>query len=257
MPRTTRDDLREHLVATHIAGSVQTPVWDTLRKAGLVAAGDPDHCFGLSGMSRYSQAEVLAQVAAQFGWTHTEGEPGAGRTLIDPDLLLAELDRAAERLAKAARDSEHVLLATGHPTGPLGMYQQVASALVEAGAKVSRPGDGIAFVLAGHRRQVRYVQNVAMLASGANLYHTHLAHPMELVLDQAASVDLVVGDHGFAGAAAERGIDVVSVADINDPALPMAKAEGRAAVVIGMDDNVLPHHYDPVADHLTAGLGRP
>jgi hypothetical protein len=254
MPRSTREDLREHLVASHIAGSVQTPVWDTLRKAELVAAGDPDHCFGLSGMSRHTEAEVLAEVAAQFGWAHTPGEPGDGRTWIDPDLVLAELDRAAERLARAARDGEHVLLATGHPTGPLGMYQQVAAALVEAGAKVSRPADGVAFLLAGRRRQVRYVQNVAMLASGANLYHTHQAHPMELVLDQAAAADLVVGDHGFAGAAAERGIDVVSVADINDPALPMAKAEGRAAVVIGMEDNVLPHLYDPLADHLTAQL---
>jgi len=254
MPRATRDDLREHLVASHIAGSVQTPVWDTLRKAGLVAAGDPAHCFGLSGMSRYTQAEVLAEVAAQFGWAHTEGEPDDGRTFIEPDLVVAELDRAAERLARAARDGEHVLLATGHPTGLLGMYQQVAGALIEAGAKVDRPGDGIAFLLGGHRRRVRYIQNVAMLASGANLYHTHLAHPMELVLDQAVTVDLVVGDHGFAGAAAERGIDVVSVADINDPALPMAKAEGRAAVVIGMEDNALAHHYDPVADHLIAGL---
>jgi hypothetical protein len=254
MSRMTRDDLREYLVASHIAGSVQTKVWDVIRKAGMVATGDPEHCFGLSGMSRYTQAEVLAEVTAQFGWTHTEGEPGDGRTYIDPELVLAELDRAAERLARAARDGQHVLLATGHPTGLLGMYQQVAGALIEAGAKVSRPGDGIAFRLGDARRQVKYVQNVAMLASGANLYHTHLAHPMELVLDQATAVDLVVGDHGFAGAAAERGIDVVSVADINDPALPMAKAEGRAAVVIGMEDNVLPHQYDPLADHLIAGL---
>jgi hypothetical protein len=74
------------------------------------------------------------------------------------------------------------------------------------------------------------------------------------VLDQAGEVDLVIGDHGFAGAAAERGIDVVAVADINDPALPMAKAEGRAGVVIGMDDNVLPAHYEPLADQLLAGL---
>ena len=254
MPRTTRDDLREHLVATHIAGPVQTPVWDTVRKAGLVASGDPDHCFGLSGMSRYTQDEVLAVVTTQFGWAHTEGEPGEGGTFIEPDLVLDELDRAAERLVRAARDGEHVLFATGHPTGLLGMYQQVASAMIETGAKVDRPGDGIAFLLAGKRRKVRYVQHVAMLASGANLYHTHLAHPMELVLDQASAVDLVVGDHGFAGAAAERGIDVVSVADINDPALPMAKAEGRAGVVIGMEDNALPHHYDPLADYLIAGL---
>ncbi|HYY77728.1 MAG TPA: phosphatase, partial [Actinomycetes bacterium] len=97
---------------------------------------------------------------------------------------------------------------------------------------------------------ILYVAGVAVLASVGNLYHTHDAHPMELLLDQASEVDLVVGDHGWAGAAAERGIDVIGVADINDPALPMAKAEGRAGIVLGMDDNVLPAAYDPVADYL-------
>jgi hypothetical protein len=250
MSNPTRDELGRHLVAAGIAGSVRTPVWDVLRKADLVAAGDPQVCFGLSGMRRHTPAEVLAQVAEQFGWTHTPGEPLDGPTWIDPALVVAELDRAAARLARATSAGEHVLFATGHPTGLLGLYGQLCVAVRRAGAKVSRPADGLAFRMGEHRRRILYVANVAVLASGANLYHTHDAHPMELVLDQAAEVDLVVGDHGWAGAAAERGIDVVSVADINDPALPMAKADGRVGVVLGMDDNVLPAAYDPVADYL-------
>jgi hypothetical protein len=138
----------------------------------------------------------------------------------------------------------------------LGLYQQLAVAVREAGAKLSRPGDGLAFQFHEHRRRIIYSGWVAVLASGANLYHTHEAHPMELVLEQATEVDLVVGDHGWAGAAAERGIDVVAVADINDPALPMAKAEGRAGIVLGMDDNVrpTPSAYDPLADYLLARI---
>jgi hypothetical protein len=215
---------------------VQTPVADVLRKAELVAAGDPDHCFGLSGMHRYTRDEVLAEVTRQFGWTYTPGEPGDGPTWIEPGPLLDEIDRAAERLAGAAAAGEHVLFATGHPTGMLGLYQQLAVAVREAGAKVSRPGDGLAFRFHEHRRRIIYTGWVAVLASGANLYHTHEAHPMELVLEQA--------------------IDVVAVADINDPALPMAKAEGRAGVVLGMDDNVrpTPSAYDPLADYLLARL---
>ena len=254
----SRDELGRHLVTARIAGSVRTPVWDVLRKAGLVAAGDPDHCFGLSGMHRYTQAEVLAEVTRQFGWSHTPGEPGDGPTWIEPEPLLDEIDRAAARLARAASAGEHILFATGHPTGMLGLYQQVAVAVREAGAKLSRPGDGLAFQFHEHRRRIIYSGWVAVLASGANLYHTHEAHPMELVLEQATEVDLVVGDHGWAGAAAERGIDVVAVADINDPALPMAKAEGRAGIVLGMDDNVRP---DPVglrpAGRLPAGQDPP
>jgi hypothetical protein len=254
MPDPSREELARHLVASRIAGSVRTPVWDVLRKPALIAAGDPEQCFGLSGLERYTTAEILAQVTAQFGWSHTPGEDPNGPTWIDPELLLAELDQAAARLASACERGEHVLFATGHPTGMLGLYQQLCLAMRDAGAKVSRPGDGLAFSFYGKRRRIVYVGRVAVLASNANLYHTHNAHPMELVLEQAGEVDLVVGDHGWAGAAVERGIDVVAVADINDPALAMAKAEGRAEVVLGMDDNVLPTNYDLVADYLVAGL---
>ena len=49
---------------------------------------------------------------------------------------------------------------------------------------------------------------------------------------------------------------MVAVADINDPALPMAKAKGRAGIVLGMDDNVraTPSAYDPLADYLLARI---
>ena len=254
--RITRDDLRDHLIETRIAGSVATPVGDVLYKAQLVAAGRVEHSFGLSGLDSFTPAEVLAEIERQFGWTPTPGEPADGPTWIDPDLVLAELDRAAERLAVAARAGERVLLASGHPTGVLSLHQQVAVALRQGGAKLLHPGDGLRLDLDGHARQVRYLLDVAALTSGANVYHTHDARPMQHVLDRAEAesqpIDLVVGDHGWAGAAVERGIDVVAVADINDPALPLAKAQGRAGVVIGMDDNVpLPRHYDRVAEYLT------
>jgi len=57
--------------------------------------------------------------------------------------------------------------------------------------------------------------------------------------------DVVFADHGFAGAAIEAGIDTVSIADVNDPALILAKAQGRTDVVIVMDDNVEPDAYWP------------
>jgi hypothetical protein len=250
----TRDELREHLVATRIAGSVDTPVWDVLRKAEGLAAGVEEYALGLSGMRRWSAEEVLDQVRAQFGWSHTPGEPGDGPTWIDPELLLDELDRAAERLACAGREGQRVLLASGHPTGVLALHQRLAAALQQAGAKLLRPADGHRLIVGERARSIRYLLGVAVLAGGGNLYHTHRAEPMEAVLERSGEVDLVVADHGWAGAAAEQGIDVIGIADINDPALPMAKREGRLPIVLGMDDNVLPSAYEPVADHLAAGL---
>lgn len=254
-PPPTRDELREHLVATRIAGVVDTPVWDVLRKANGLADGVPEYTLGLSGMQRWSGTEVLAQVRMQFGWSHTPGEPGDGPTRIEPDLLLDELDRARERLTRAGRKGQRVLLASGHPTGVLALHQLLATALQEAGAKLLRPADGHRMALRDEARSIRYLLGVAVLAGGGDLFHTHRAEPMRAVLERSGDVDLVVADHGWAGAAAEQGIDVLGIADINDPALPMAKHEGRLPIVLGMDDNVLPTHYGPVAGYLAAGLG--
>lgn len=252
----SRDELRDHLVATRIAGSVATPVWDVLRKARAVAAGDPDHSFGLTGLDRFSEADVIGQLAAQFGWRPTPEEPGDGPTFIDPDLVLAELDRAAGRIARAGREGQRVLLASGHPTGVMALWQQIGQALAAAGAKLLRPGDGTRLVVAERPRQIRYILDVAVLTSGANAYHTHDPAPMRTVLDRLDDTpDLVLADHGWAGAAIEHGLETVSIADINDPALPMAKHAGRTRIVLGMDDNVpLPSSYDPLAEWLTAGL---
>jgi hypothetical protein len=60
-----------------------------------------------------------------------------------------------------------------------------------------------------------------------------------------ARPDLVVADHGFAGAAIEAGVETISIADVNDPALIVAKAQGRTEVVIVMDDHVEPDAYWP------------
>ena len=62
---------------------------------------------------------------------------------------------------------------------------------------------------------------------------------------EAERPDLVLADHGFAGAAIEAGVETVSVADVNDPALIVAKAQGRTDVVVVMDDNVAADAYWP------------
>ena len=74
--------------------------------------------------------------------------------------------------------------------------------------------------------------------------HTHRPDAMRLML-AAERPDLVLADHGFAGAAIEAGVETVSVADVNDPALLVAKAQGRTDVVVVMDDHVAADAYWP------------
>jgi hypothetical protein len=51
----------------------------------------------------------------------------------------------------------------------------------------------------------------------------------------------------------------VSFADCNDPALFAGAAEGKIAVTVPLDDNVLPRHYAPLTAYLLdrAGLRDP
>jgi hypothetical protein len=97
----TRDELREQLVRTHIAGTVATPRQGNLRNYRKMAAGDPDYLFGLELKER-TPGEVLALMAERCG---VNSDPGFfyGDDTIDPDLTIDALDAMAARLAPAGR----------------------------------------------------------------------------------------------------------------------------------------------------------
>ena len=154
-------------------------------------------------------------------------------------------------------------MATGHPTGILAVHLHVATALRAAGCEVvvpeqdwSWPWDDATSDWARERpRHVRSINGVHLLASGGQLLHTHAPEPMAAVLGALAALgsppDLVVADHGWAGAAVQAGHEVLALADCNDPALFVAEHEGRAVVTVPLDDNVAPHLYDPLSELVT------
>jgi len=173
----------------------------------------------------------------------------------------------ADRLREAAARRERVLVATGHPVGLRPTHTAVARGLAAAGCTLLTPADGWeqpADPDFGHQRGViRYVDGVAVLGGDgvASAYkHTHSPQGMRAMLaDLAASgqepPDLVVADHGWAGAAGQAGIDTVGFADCNDPALFVGEAEGRVLACVPLDDNVAPHLYGPLTAYLLARAG--
>jgi hypothetical protein len=238
------DELARALLDGRIAGQVTSHDRHNVRwKIKRLVGGDPDLQFGLTDLGGFSPDEVLSLVAAEAGFDpdpFLRDDP----VPIDPLKVLAACEAVGRRLAVAAERGERVVLATGHPAGLLLLYLALGELLMATGAKLLRPGEGLAWRELEHHREIRYFHGVAALTDRASALHTHRGDPMERMLEEAQP-ELVFADHGFAGAAIQAGVDTLSIADINDPALVVAKAQGRAETVIVMDDNVRPDDYWP------------
>ena len=145
-----------------------------------------------------------------------------------------------------------VVLATGHPTGLALLYHRL-----DAGSSTGGPGAGagtrcaLARSTMHHDWFIDHWGGVGMLTDGREPRHTHWPDAMRRMLDEVTP-DLVVADHGFAGAAIEAGVETLSIADVNDPALLVAQAQGRTEHVLVMDDHVDPAAYWPCFQAIAA-----
>jgi hypothetical protein len=250
-----RDELALGLLEGRVAcDEVSHPFDNVVGNIGRLSEGDPDKQFGMTGLQTYSADEVLALVGAASGFRPEELEP-TGPVPVDPWLVLDACEAAGERLGAACERGERVVLATGHPVGLAHLYTAVGRELVARGAELLRPADGLTWrdPDRDHPWQIRYLEGVAMLTDMASARHTHSGDPMNRMLRESRP-DLVFADHGFAGAAIEHSVDTLSIADVNDPALVVARAQGRTSTVIVMDDNVRPEDYWPCFQAIVAGL---
>ncbi|ABK52019.1 conserved hypothetical protein [Acidothermus cellulolyticus 11B] len=256
-----RDELAKYLIEARIAGPVRTPREHNLANYRLLADRDPDYTFGLDFQGTWSFPEILALMAQRCG---VEPDPGYdnGEDTINVQNTIERLDELARRVRTVARPGARVLLGTGHPTGLLAVHIELARWLRQSGAVVLRPEARWEEPEPSGRvrdRHVRYLAGVAVVTRGANLLHTHSPEPMRHMLAALADAgepppDLVIADHGFAGAAGAAGVPVVGFADSNDPALFVGEAEGLIEVCVPLDDNVPPHLYEPLSDYLLERL---
>jgi hypothetical protein len=256
----TRAELRDHLVAARLAGSVATPRENNLENFARMSRREPLYLFGLRPAGRWSFEDVLALMAERCG---VVADPAytAGPDTIDPDRTLDRLDAMADRIGQAAAGRERVVVATGHPVGLRPTHTALARELAAAGCELLTPAGGWAHPdvpeLGDQSGTLDWVDSVGVLRSpyGA-LKHTHSPLLMEAVLAALDTPpDLVVADHGWAGAAGQAGVDAVGFADCNDPALFVGEAEGRVLSCVPLDDNVDPRLYQPLTAYLLDGAG--
>lgn len=196
--------------------------------------GHPHYTFGIKGVERFSPEEVLDAIAditkCSNDPQHTEGGG-----YISPESTLKGLELGAKAIFSTARRGGRFIVATGHPGALLLFYIELARLIRRWGGEVIAGVERGAFVPPNF--DLDYVEEVAVISDRCSIWHTHDTAPMEIILKASGPMDLVVADHGFAGAAVNAGIPVVGIIDTNDPALAVAKRMGADVVVVPMDDN--------------------
>ncbi len=256
----TRDELRDHLLRSRIAGRVATPRENNLQNFERMSRREPLYLFGRQPVGEWTFPDVLALMVQRCGVVADPAHT-VGQDTIDPELTLDRLDAMADRLRLAAERAERVVVATGHPVGLRPTHTAVAAGLRAAGCELLSAAGGWVHpdvpALGDQAGTLEWVDGVGVLRSPyGGLKHTHSPLLMEAVLAELpAPPDLVVADHGWAGAAAQAGIDTVGFADCNDPALFVAEAEGAVLSCVPLDDNVDPRHYPPLTAYLLDRAG--
>lgn len=243
--------LADHLVHARLAGVVQTSPRSTVNNCHRLVRGHERYTFGLDDWRELTLEQAVGAVRTLCGGDPMAADDPDGSGWIDPEAALAGIDVHRRRLREAADSGGlRVVLATGHPTGLLAHYQALARALQQHGCLLLAPRDDewIDWDRTGRRLGVRFLDGVACVHDGGSLRHTHRSVFMEAMLASldVAAVDLVVADHGMAGAAIAAGLPTLSIADVNDPALLVAQARGRTDGVLPIDDNLAPAKFVPV-----------
>jgi Phosphatase len=248
-----RAELERGLLEGSVAGIASHPLDNVRGNALLLLDHDPDKEFGLRNLSDGMDLDRILGLVEEAAGTPIDRDARYGPVQIEPGPIVDACLAAGERLARACARGETVVLATGHPTGLAHLYHRLAGFLREHGVTVATSGHGARWRASGldHDWFVDHWDGVAMLTDGREPRHTHRPDAMHRILAEERP-DLVFADHGFAGAAIESGVETISIADVNDPALLVARSQGRTEHVLVFDDHVGPAAYWPVFRALVA-----
>lgn len=207
---------------------------NNIHKINLLLEQDSSTTFGMEELLRGAGFEEAYEVVAhQLGYP-PDHEENPGRGCIDPARTAAGLVEAGELIRSIAGSGGRFIFGTGHPGALLAYYLGLARCGDELGGEV------LVTEVRGRDEQdlpLDWMGQVAVMGGGASMLHTHDPAPMRRILEQVGTVDLVVADHGFAGAAVAVGIPAVAIMDTNDPALAVVAGRGAEGTVIPMDDN--------------------
>jgi hypothetical protein len=250
-----REELERGLMEGGVAGPAGHPHDNVFGNIRMLVEHDPDKLFGLSDLPEPFGFDDIVRLVGEAAGVPIDALATEGAPDIDAAAVLDACGALGERLGEAARRRERVLFATGHPGDLDPLYGSIAELAAARGVRIVRPAEDVSWGEEGlpFDWTIDYHGAVGMITDGERPRHTHRPDAMLRMLADERP-DLVVADHGFAGAAIEASVETVSFADVNDPALIVARAQGRTRIVVVLDDHVPPEAYWPcfqaVAEHL-------
>lgn len=233
--------IMQQLVELGLAGLTPNTPEANLRSIRQLLDGNVFYTFGIEAVRRAlaTQAldeegilDLMAWHCGQANGRDFLAQPGT----IAPDRALAGLEAGAAAMRHVIARAGRVAFGTGHPGSMLNAYNRLADYLEQRGCHVvtAPPGAtvGVDWVL-------DFVGRVAVTSDTCGVLHGHSTRPMERFLAACPDpVDLVIADHGHAGAAINAGLATIAVMDTNDPALAVAAhLEIDNLVVIPLFDN--------------------
>lgn len=252
-----RSTLALALEAARITGEVATPRENNLSHIHRFLDQERQFDFGVDLTRDWDYDSVFALMVERCG-LRPDSDFVEGVDTISTDACIDALEKLAEAVGEVARAGGQILFATGHPAGLLPVHMAIAKAAKAAGAVIDTRDHFIPVPEIGG--DVRQISNVWTWHLHGGSPHTHLAEPMHALLDDIAArggsaPDLVVADHGWAGAASSRGLRTIGYADCNDPALFVAEAQAQIEATIPLDDDVVPNLYAPLIDYVIDRAG--
>lgn len=181
--------------------------------------------------------------------------------MIDPERTLAATRRAAARIHAVAAVGGRIAFATAAPASLLGVYSSIVRLARAAGAVVDDDQDrGPLRVDGRYPRWLRTVDGVTVVTDGSSLLATtgiDAADEWVFLVDRPA---LAVADGPFAAAAYADGVEVVTIAGLDQPALGLAAARTLRCTLVPLHPSRPPRDYDPFvtgfAQAFTSECGR-
>ncbi|GAA1950908.1 phosphatase [Brevibacterium antiquum] len=252
-----RTSLAAALESGRITGEVATPRENNLSHIHRFLAQERQFDFGVELTRDWDYDSVFALMVDRCG-LRPETDFIEGVDTISTQACIDALQRLASAIGDITRAGGEILFATGHPAGLLPVHMAIAEAAESHGARIV--GQVNAIPVPGLGGDCRQINRVWTWHQHGGTPHTHLAEPMHALLDDitrrgGSTPDLIVADHGWAGAASSRGLRTLGYADCNDPALFVAEAQGVIEVTVPLDDDVVPHLYEPLIAYVLEQAG--